>query len=770
MSSTHRRTFPTLGRALGVAILVLLAVACATAAAEPGPVNPDFEEGELGKLPPGWSLMKPSVEAGYTAELTDDRPKKGKRCVLLTRGAKAEGVFPGLLTQSLDAASFRGKRIAFQAAGRAQVAAPRERALLMMRIVREGKKPAFYDTRPITKADWTALEIVGDAPDDAETIEVALMLQGGGKAWIDAVSVEVRGKAGEGNEPARALEGRGLDNLVAFTRLFGYVRYFHPSDEAAAADWDSLAIDGVVRVEGAKSPAELAAVLEELFQPIAPTVQLVPTDRPAAAPKAEPPKADGPLKVLAWRHFGVRPGTERSNYSSERVDKPAQGKGDKEPPLPKPDEPFIAELGGGVSCRVPLALYADGKGTLPRATAKAPASAKPKGFLPSGNDRATRLAAVVIAWNVFQHFYPYFDVVKTDWPAELRKALIAAASDATALDFTDSLRRLVAALHDGHGRVSGVEDSWSWRYPSLRWDWIEDRLVVTRVAAEGAAGLKPGDVIARVNDVPAAEALAAKEHLISGATPQYRRHWALQELSRGLGDSEVALEIRSASGEARTVRVRRAIDAAQFSDLAPARPAKVDEVKPGVVYVDLDRVTDKDFEDAVPRLEKAKGIVFDMRGYPGRIGPTWIGHLTDEPVTSAQWRVPVAYYPDRQKTTFSFNNWSVQPKSPRFKARVAFLTDGRAISYAETCMGIIEHYKLAEIVGGPTAGTNGNVNPFTLPGGYRVVWTGMKVLKHDGKQHHGVGIQPTVPVTRTIKGVAAGRDEMLERGIEVVGR
>jgi len=73
-------------------------------------------------------------------------------------------------------------------------------------------------------------------------------------------------------------------------------------------------------------------------------------------------------------------------------------------------------------------------------------------------------------------------------------------------------------------------------------------------------------------------------------------------------------------------------------------------------------------------------------------------------------------------------------------------------------------------VGGPTAGTNGNVNPFTLPGGYRVVWTGMKVLKHDGKQHHGVGIQPTVPVTRTIKGVAAGRDEMLERGIEVVGR
>jgi hypothetical protein len=44
----------------------------------------------------------------------------------------------------------------------------------------------------------------------------------------------------------------------------------------------------------------------------------------------------------------------------------------------------------------------------------------------------------------------------------------------------------------------------------------------------------------------------------------------------------------------------------------------------------------------------------------------------------------------------------------------------------------------------------------------------MKVLKHDGSRHHGVGIQPTVPVSRTIKRVAEGRDEVLERAIEIV--
>ena len=49
-----------------------------------------------------------------------------------------------------------------------------------------------------------------------------------------------------------------------------------------------------------------------------------------------------------------------------------------------------------------------------------------------------------------------------------------------------------------------------------------------------------------------------------------------------------------------------------------------------------------------------------------------------------------------------------------------------------------------------------------------VSWTGMKVLKHDGSQHHGVGIAPTVPVVPTPAGIAAGRDEVLEKAVEVL--
>jgi hypothetical protein len=41
---------------------------------------------------------------------------------------------------------------------------------------------------------------------------------------------------------------------------------------------------------------------------------------------------------------------------------------------------------------------------------------------------------------------------------------------------------------------------------------------------------------------------------------------------------------------------------------------------------------------------------------------------------------------------------------------------------------------------------------------------------HDGSRHHGVGTQPTVPVTPTIAGIRAGRDEVLEVALEVLTR
>ena len=39
-----------------------------------------------------------------------------------------------------------------------------------------------------------------------------------------------------------------INKLKTFNKLYGYVKYFHPSDEAAELDWDAFAIYGVKEI------------------------------------------------------------------------------------------------------------------------------------------------------------------------------------------------------------------------------------------------------------------------------------------------------------------------------------------------------------------------------------------------------------------------------------------------------------------------------------------------------------------------------------------
>ena len=105
--------------------------------------------------------------------------------------------------------------------------------------------------------------------------------------------------AAPANEPPRQLTPRGLENLEAFTRLLGYVRFFHPSDQAAAANWNRVAIAGVQESEKAVNAADLARTLEDFFAPLAPTLRVFSDgERPAVPAALAPPSGDA--EVVFW--------------------------------------------------------------------------------------------------------------------------------------------------------------------------------------------------------------------------------------------------------------------------------------------------------------------------------------------------------------------------------------------------------------------------------------------------------------------------------------
>ncbi len=731
----------------------------------PAPLfSADFESGSLA----GWSTPDVCRREGFESRVADGGARGSLRCACVEHVSEPPSDGMGNLIADLDASALGKKRVRLSASVRVE---GEGRAQLWLRA--DAKDPQTYSAlldnmsdRPIRSGgagEWQEYQIVADVDPRAATLVFGLMLFEGGRAFLDDVRIDVLGDTAAFLEPARALDERGRRNLIAFAHLFGCVRHFHPSDQVQRTDWDAAAIAGVRAIEGARDDAQLIERMNAFCAPIAPTVQVFDAAQAPALPAALARPDDTRPRLVRMRHHGFGQGRAAESVYSSGREKASAPDGKPRDGWDAPSQVYEAEIVKGIRCRVPLALWYDAKGTLPHVETPAGLFAASDGFVASGDDRASRLSAIVLGWNVFQHFYPYFDVTGTDWQHELELALPRAASDADGVAFLETLQRLVASLHDGHGRVSWPREP-ARATPGVRWSWIGSELVVTRPV--DGVDLVPGDVIVSIDGVPTEECYRRIEPLISSATPQFARFRSIGLLGAGPIGSQVVLEARALDGKLRKVSVARGPK--EVSKLAaPDRPEKIAPLGSDVWYVDLGRIEQQDFDAALPNLASAKGLVFDLRGYP-TIWTDPLAHLIEKPIRCAQWLVPTPRRPNREQLTFDKSDWSVEPKEPRFTQRVAFLTDGRAISAAETFMGLVEFHKLGAIVGEPTAGTNGNVNPFVLPGGYRVSWTGMKVLKQDGSRHHGVGIQPTVPCSRTKAGLAAGRDEQLEKALELV--
>lgn len=727
------------------------------------------------------------------------------------------------------------------------------------------------------------------------------------KTWTMAAGLICCGVAHAAPEPTTDVE-----ELHAFAKVYGYVRWFHPSDEAAGVDWDAFAVEGARRIVAVQDREALEAELEAWFAPVAPTLDVT---VPGVSPRAlELPRG----KVVAWQHEGYgdaggiyqshrthrtrevlgmgpdwasltasipadglqgreirltarvrfepRAGTDRAaawlrvdradkqrGFFDNMGDRPIapqawaevviegpvaedaekivfgglfSGRGAGEfddfalfardadgswEPVPLPNgafasgfegwisetpgfryeivdevarlerevdlhrkklfaahaglgEPWTAPIGAGLTCTMPLALPSRGGETQPAAPAL------PALPIAAADDPAVDVAAVIVAWNVARHFYPYLDVIGEPWDEVLDDALrevldAAAAPDpAVSLDAAapndPALRRLVARMRDGHAQVLGAGPATA--RVAVRLARAEGGIVVT--AASPDTGLVRGDVVVSVDGVPIEEAIAAAAAFVSGS-PHWVEHRLLDGglLLRGEADSTVSLAVRRGE-EPITVALARGADPAPVEFDRPA----IAELDGGVWYVDLDRASWAEIEAQLEALAAAPGVIFDLRGYPNSNHDV-LAHLLTEADRTRWMFVARMVRPDQTDPAWDDFGWDMRPREPHIGGKVAWLTGPGAISYAESMMGFVEHFDLGEIVGGPTAGANGNVAVMGLPGGNRVTFTGMKVLRADGRQHHMIGIEPTVPVGRTVEGVRDGRDEVLERALLLVG-
>lgn len=545
-----------------------------------------------------------------------------------------------------------------------------------------------------------------------------------------------------------------LENLCAFARLYGVLRFFHPSDEAAALDWNRYAVLGVARVRVARDSAELEAALEAIVLPIAPTVRILGVDEVEKATLLPPGDV-----LVAWQHRGPGFDVESTgSYQSRRTGRADASSEELFAERASAGEVAEVRLGGGLLAQVPLAVWSKDGHTLP-VSDPAPIRAALEQVHATLDDADARMADVIVAWSVFDQFYPYFDVTGADWQSVLDRTLLDGLDDAGADDHERTLRRLVAALEDGHGRV--IMQTGELATLPLQLSWAEGKLVVL---APAPTGLLRGDLIEAIDGVPAAKALDAEIALLSGS-PQWKRIRAFRWVGARPAGEPIVLRVARAGGSVEVTVAAGEPPAQEYSQ------PPIAQLDGGVWYFDLTRTSPADITANIEILARAPGVIFDLRGYPDETDGV-LNHLLSKPDTDRWMHVAKIVRPalprePRPKPAWLSTGWDLVPAEPHIAGQVVFLTDSRAISRAESLMGYVEALGL-DIVGSSTAGTNGNVRRVTLPTGSTVRFTGMKVTRHDGSRSHLVGILPTIPVEPTVDGIRDGRDEVLDRALEVI--
>lgn len=474
---------------------------------------------------------------------------------------------------------------------------------------------------------------------------------------------------------------REVQNMETFARLYGYARWFHPSDEAQEIDWDKFAVLGIQKVENVKSDQELRDTLYQLFSPIVQGLQIYETRKSEAFNSDVLLSPDKNAKPVAWQHSGVYLNNKSYLYQSARINKnkfdvnrdaaliykisknpsdfqgkevklsgyfktkspkkesiklfiqyffqndhkiqdavieaadwkefectvkiPANviavayglwilddcevwaddfeflmKKGDKWEStdkvnmgfesgeingnqaadwktlnmknctsevtdkdsysgkyslkltfdytgkmfdrMPQFGEIINKPIGNNLTCVIPLVLQTNNSATYPKSEVSSFIRLKAEIDsinIPDEFNMQTNLASVVVAWNVLQHFFPYFDVIDTDWNKVLGETLKSTLENKQKEDYFVTISQMFAKLNDGHGFVVGEQMSCL----SIRTELIENKIVVT---ASTNALLKRGDVIKKIDGKPAMVELEEKEKIISGS-PQLRRHRAL---------------------------------------------------------------------------------------------------------------------------------------------------------------------------------------------------------------------------------------------------
>lgn len=390
--------------------------------------------------------------------------------------------------------------------------------------------------------------------------------------------------------------------------------------------------------------------------------------------------------------------------------------------------------------------------------------------------REARLFGLFKVWAVIEHLYPHKQGIAGDWSRVLADVIPEVEAAQSVRDYTRAMLALAARLNDNHANFSvpGVPLRPPWTIPA--WiDRVEGKALVIWPIPGGPDEnpLRVGDEIVTIDGSTPNEIIESYRSIVSSSQPSaYLYTIAMAGLigTRGPQGSEALIRIRR-GGRISSVRVRRSQRTPIFFAIQDRQPL-ARRLAGNIGYINLGRIEGSAMLDSLFReFRGLDGIVLDNRS--GRGVDDYhavINNIGDEIVS--RWQTPTADMLSgdvRHGAVEQQSRSMEEPRTPRERYRkpIVVLT-APTQSGGEALPEWLRDQRRGLTVGATTAGAQGNISIVTTPGGGQFSFSAMRVLNPDGTDFQRVGTVPDVPVSFTVAGVRSGRDEVLDRGVEVL--
>ncbi|WP_394204484.1 S41 family peptidase [Shewanella waksmanii] len=591
--------------------------------------------------------------------------------------------------------------------------------------------------------DWQQYQVTAQLHQDTSSISIGGFIVGGGKAWFDDLTVAVDGKdyllakrytpvllaADTDNEFDKKsaielidLTASQIDNLSKLAKVWGLVKYYHNAVAAGGYNMDAELFRVMPKVLSAKTSTEANAQISHWLS----QMSTVSTCKPNCVTRVK----QASLQVdLNWIDDENDLGAKLSQQLRHMVDNRQF------------ESHYYFDFNSSQGVEVN----------------------NERGYFTVEQDAGYRLLALFRLWSLIEYFSPYKALAETPWQ-DIPRKYISQFNAATSQEMYErALLMLLGELNDGHAYLNGSQGNqlpqvFGNRLAPIQLGFFEQKWVVTANLAPKSNPLSVGNVITHVDGQPV-DKLVKKLWPLMAASNDVSRYDLLKSRILQTEQPQLALTL---ANDSEVVVPTVAMKEIYLSVMTPSPLPEHHIINEKTGYINMTQLVPEQVAPLMQQYGQLPQLIIDVRGYPRGAAWALAEHLFAQPKLVAKAQLTNMQTPGDfilEKVEVGKNN------SEPYQGKIVLLSNEQSFSQAEFTLMILRQADNALVLGSQTAGTDGDVSRFVIPGGYQSQFSGIGILTPTNEPTQRVGVAIDVEVTTTVEAVKAGKDEQIEQAL-----